>query len=128
MPVTFNEKYTAGEEIEKVNTGQGNAIDYNRRMSRKGSVVVSNAPVPPAGVLVNSDRAYSVIAENLPEFTDLYDEAREHAEREKSIGFLQGIKTYPNAAARRSFSPVPSLAGIIFCIPGLCEEKRQAAP
>ena len=64
------------------------------RMSRKGSVVVSNAPIPPAGVLVNSDRAYSVIAENLPEFTDLHDEAREHAEREKSIGFLQGIKTY----------------------------------
>lgn len=56
MPVTFNEKYTAGEEIEKV----------------------------------NSNTAYSVIAENLPEFTDLHDEASEHAEREKSIGFPPG--------------------------------------
>jgi len=74
MPVTFNEKYTAREEIEKV----------------------------------NSNKAYSVIAENLPEFTDLHDEASEHAERENSIGFPPG-KTYPNAAAGQSFSPVPSL-------------------
>jgi hypothetical protein len=87
IPVTFNERYTAGEEIEKVNTGEGNAIDYNRRMSRKGCVVVPNAP---AGVLVNSNTAYSVIAENLPEFTDLHDETSEHAEREKSIGFPPG--------------------------------------
>jgi MFS transporter, SP family, general alpha glucoside:H+ symporter len=100
MSVKFNEKYVLGEEVEhhKVEDGQGPNI-YARRMSRKGSVVNPHAHAPPAGVLVNSDRAYSVVAETIPEFTDLHDEAREHTEKETSMGFLEGIKTYPNAAA-----------------------------
>jgi hypothetical protein len=42
---------------------------------------------------------YSVIAETIEEFTDLHDESREHTERETTMGFWEGIRTYPNAAA-----------------------------
>jgi Sugar (and other) transporter len=99
MSVKFNEKYATGEEVENGPTAERGPSVYARRMSRKGSVVNPNASAPPAGVLVNSDRAYSVVAETIPEFTDLHDEAREHAEKETSMGFMEGIKTYPNAVA-----------------------------
>jgi MFS transporter, SP family, general alpha glucoside:H+ symporter len=99
MSVEFNEKYVSKEEVEKSSAEAHGPSIYARRMSRKGSVVNPNAPSPPAGVLVNSDRAYSVVAETIPEFTDLHDEAREHTEKETSMGFMEGIKTYPNAAA-----------------------------
>ncbi len=68
-------------------------------MSRKGSVVVPNAAPPSGGTLVKSDRAYSVVTETIPEFTDLHDESKEHTDRETSMGFMEGIETYPNAAA-----------------------------
>ena len=100
MSVQFSEKYVPkGEQIE---VGDGERQDksiYQRRMSRKGSVVVPNASAPAAGTLVNSDRAYSVIAETIPDFTDLHDESKEHTEKETSMGFFEGMRTYSNAAA-----------------------------
>ena len=101
MSVQFSEKYVPKDEkIEDSGDGGGRQQSiYQRRMSRKGSVVVPNADPPPRGTLVNSDRAYSVIAENLEGFTDLHDESREHQERETTMGFWEGLRTYPNAAA-----------------------------
>ena len=72
---------------------------YARRMSRRGSVLNPQASPPPAGVIVNSDRAYSVISESMPDFVDVHDEAREQIEKETSLGFFAGLKTYPKAAA-----------------------------
>ena len=55
MSVTFNEKYVPkGEQIENIDGEKGHQSIYQRRMSRKGSVVVPNAAAPPNGVLVNS--------------------------------------------------------------------------
>lgn len=99
MSVTFNEKYVPKDEQIQGDDGDRKASIYQRRMSRKGSVVVTGAEPPPTGTLVNSDRAYSVIAENIEDFTDLHDESREHTERETTMGFWEGIRTYPNAAA-----------------------------
>jgi hypothetical protein len=95
--VTFNEKYV--DKDEQIEHGDHSPVNYQRRMSRKGSVVVTEAAPPPPGVLVNSDRAFSVVAETLPGFEDLHDESREHTEKEKSMGFVEGMKTYPAAAA-----------------------------
>ncbi len=68
-----------------------------------GSVLTLTADPPPTDVLVNSDRAYSVIAETIsetiPEFTDMHDEFREHTEKETRMGFFEGLGTYPKAAA-----------------------------
>ena len=88
MSVQFSEKYVPkDEQRESVGDGDGrNQSIYQRRMSRKGSVVVTGAEPPQSGVLVNSDRAYSVVAETIPEFTDLHDESREHTERETTMG------------------------------------------
>ena len=100
MSVQFSEKYVSkAEQIGKGDDGGRHQSIYQRRMSRKGSVVVPNASPPPGGVLVNSDRAYSIVAETIPEFTDLHDESKEHTDRETSMGFMEGIKNYPNAAA-----------------------------
>jgi hypothetical protein len=102
MSVSFNQKtFPSGEHAETVGDGQprDGQSTYARRASRKGSVVNPNASSPPDNVLVNSDRAYSTVAETLPDFADLHDESKEHAARETSMGFWEGLKTYPNAAA-----------------------------
>ena len=91
MSVQFSEKYVPkSEQIERGEDGDRHQSIYTRRMSRKGSVVVPNSAPPPTGTLVNSDRAYSVIAETIPEFTDLHDESKEHMDRETSMGFWEG--------------------------------------
>lgn len=102
MSVVFNPDTKFGEKsaTETVdNAGSRLPSGYERRMSRRGSVLNTSATPPPPGVLVNSDRAYSVVAENLPDFTDLHDEMRENTEKEISLGFFGGLKTYPAAAA-----------------------------
>lgn len=99
MSVTFNNDAKFGEGNVSVVENGGEKQNYARRMSRRGSVLNTTAQPPPDGVLVNSDRAYSVVAENLPDFTDLHDEAREHTAKEVSLGFFGGLKTYPKAAA-----------------------------
>ena len=58
-------------------------------MSRKGSAV-PNAPPPPAGVLVNNDRSYSVVAETISMFTDLSSRARR---KETSMDFMECYDT-----------------------------------
>lgn len=101
MSVAFREDTKFGEKAEvEVLDGEnrkGSAYD-KRRMSRRGSVLNTSASAPPPGVLVNSDRAYSVVAENLPDFTDLHDDMRENQEKEINLGFFGGLKTYPAAA------------------------------
>lgn len=100
MSVKFDADAKFGEgNISVIENGGGEKQDYSRRMSRRGSVLNTSASPPPSGVLVNSDRAYSVVAETLPDFTDLHDEAREHTNKEVSLGFFGGLKTYPKAAA-----------------------------
>lgn len=105
MSVTFNKdaKFgnVSGQEVENGADGEKGrmASAYARRMSRRGSVLNPQAPPPPPGTLVNSDRAYSVIAETIPDFVDMHDEAREHIEKETTMGFWQGMRTYPKAAA-----------------------------
>lgn len=100
MSVTFDSNAKFGEgNVSVIENGGGEKQDYNRRMSRRGSVLNTSAAPPPPGVLVNSDRAYSVVAETLPDFTDLHDEAREHINKEVNLGFFGGLKTYPRAAA-----------------------------
>lgn len=100
MSVTFNPDAKFGDgSVSVVENADEKAQYYNRRMSRRGSVLNTTAAPPPAGVLVNSDRAYSVVAETLPDFTDMHDEAREHTEKETTMGFFQGLRTYPKAAA-----------------------------
>lgn len=100
MSVTFDPDAKFGEgHVSVIENGNEKPTNYNRRMSRRGSVLNTSAPPPPNGVLVNSDRAYSVVAETLPDFTDMHDEAREHTEKETTMGFFQGLKTYPKAAA-----------------------------
>lgn len=101
MSVTFNQDTKFGEkaQVEVVDGAGSNGQAYGaRRMSRRGSVLNSTAGPPPDGVLVNSDRAYSVVAETLPDFTDLHDDMRENTEKEISLGFFGGLKTYPAAA------------------------------
>ena len=103
MSITFNEKYVpkgTAEVTERLSgeTRRGNSI-YDRRVSRRGSIINPYASAPPPGTLVNSDRAYSTVAETLPDFPDLHDEHREQTEKEASMGFFQGLKTYPAAAA-----------------------------
>lgn len=101
MSVNFREDTKLGEkaQIEVVDgeTRHNSAYD-NRRMSRRGSVLNTSAAPPPPGTLVNSDRAYSVVAETLPDFTDLHDEMRENTEKEITLGFFAGLRTYPAAA------------------------------
>lgn len=102
MSVNFRDDTKFGEKanIEVVDGESRQPQDYgNRRMSRRGSVLNTSATPPPPGTLVNSDRAYSVVAETLPDFTDLHDEMRENTDREISLGFFGGLKTYPAAAA-----------------------------
>ncbi|RMD43201.1 hypothetical protein DV735_g1899, partial [Chaetothyriales sp. CBS 134920] len=102
MSVAFDEKTKFGEraEIEVADDGQPKTSAMAaRRMSRRGSVLNTTAAPPPDNVLVNSDRAYSVVAENLPDFADLHDEMRENTNKEVSLGFFKGLKTYPTAAA-----------------------------
>lgn len=100
MSVTFNEAYRDSEETKRgYSIYSYNKSDYGRRVSRKGSVVNPSAPPPPTGTLVHSDRAYSSIAETLPDFADLHDDHREQTEKETSMGFWKGLKTYPTAAA-----------------------------
>ena len=102
MSVAFRDDTKFGEKatIEALENGEGRQNSaYSRRMSRRGSVLNTSAAPPPDGVLVNSDRAYSVVAENLPDFTDLHDEMRENTEKEVSLGFWGGLKTCPAAAA-----------------------------
>ncbi|RMZ76424.1 hypothetical protein DV737_g4811, partial [Chaetothyriales sp. CBS 132003] len=102
MPIAFDDKTKFGEraEVEVVDDGQGRtASSAARRMSRRGSVLNTTAAPPPNGVLVNSDRAYSVVAETLPDFPDLHDEMRENTQKEISLGFFKGLQTYPTAAA-----------------------------
>lgn len=106
MSVTFNDAYlekggSVGAERRSSETqvaNRGQSI-YNRRVSRKGSVLIPNADPPRRGTLVNSDRAYSSIAESLPDFADLHDDHREQTEKETSMGFWKGLSTYPAAAA-----------------------------
>lgn len=100
MSVTFNSDAKFGEGNVSVVENGGEKQDYSRRMSRRGSVLNTSAAPPPNGVLVNSDRAYSVVAETLPDFTDLHDEAREHTNKEVNLGFFGGLKTYPWASPR----------------------------
>lgn len=103
MSVTFNEAYLekggsdAGRKSSE-ETKRGQSI-YSRRVSRKGSIVNPNAAPPPPGVFVHSDRAYSSVAETLPDFADLHDDHREQTEKETSMGFWKGLRTYPAAAA-----------------------------
>lgn len=99
MSVQFKQDTVFGEKSAVETLDNGSGQNYNRRMSRRGSVLNSSAAPPPTGVLVNSDRAYSVVAETLPDFTDLHDEMRENTEKETSLGFFGGLKTYPSAAA-----------------------------
>ncbi|RMZ77912.1 hypothetical protein DV738_g4120, partial [Chaetothyriales sp. CBS 135597] len=102
MSVAFDEKTKFGEraEVEVADNGEPKpSAAMARRMSRRGSVLNTAATAPPDGVLVNSDRAYSVVAENLPDFADLHDEMRENTQKEVSLGFFKGLKTYPTAAA-----------------------------
>jgi SP family general alpha glucoside:H+ symporter-like MFS transporter len=101
MSVTFNKNSKFGSTTAEIEGAEKGGIPsaYNRRMSRRGSVLNNAAPAPPPGVLVNSDRAYSVVAETIPTFTDMHDEAREHTEKETSMGFFEGMRTYPKAAA-----------------------------
>lgn len=101
MSVNFRDDVKFGEKanVEVVDGENRQPQDYgNRRMSRRGSVLNTSASAPPAGTLVNSDRAYSVVAETLPDFADLHDEMRENTEKEISLGFFGGLKTYPAAA------------------------------
>lgn len=100
MSVNFRDDTKFGEKAQvEVVDGERQPSAYdNRRMSRRGSVLNSMASPPPAGTLVNSDRAYSVVAETLPDFTDLHDEMRENTEKEITLGFFGGLKTYPAAA------------------------------
>lgn len=103
MSVTFNEAYREKDPqltAERLSgeTRRGNSI-YNRRVSKRGSVVIPNAGPPPEGILVNSDRAYSSVAETLPDFADLHDEHRDQTEKETSMNFWKALKTYPTAAA-----------------------------
>lgn len=102
MSVNFSENTKFGEkaqiEVSEDATRKQSAYGA-RRMSRRGSVLNSSASAPPDGVLVNSDRAYSVVAETLEDFTDLHDEMRDNTEKEISLGFFGGLKTYPTAAA-----------------------------
>ncbi len=102
--VTFNQdaKFgnVSGVEVENASPEKERLKSaYARRASRRGSVLNPEAAAPPAGTLVNSDRAYSVIAETIPDFVDMHDEAREHTEKETSLGFWGGLKAYPKAAA-----------------------------
>lgn len=106
MSVTFNDAYqdkggaygTERRSSETQVPKRGQSI-YNRRVSRKGSVVIPNSDPPPTGTFVNSDRAYSSIAETLPDFADLHDDHREQTEKEVSLGFWGSLKSYPAAAA-----------------------------
>lgn len=102
MSVAFRDDTKFGEkaDIEQVDGQEprkSSAYD-KRRMSRRGSVLNTSASAPPPGVLVNSDRAFSVVAETLPDFTDLHDEMRDNREKEVNLGFFGGLKTYPAAA------------------------------
>ena len=104
MSVAFSQdaKFGAvsGQEVEHADGEKGRMQSaYARKMSRRGSTLNPQASPPPAGTLVNSDRAYSVVAETIPDFVDLHDDAREHTEKETSLGFWGGLKTYPKAAA-----------------------------
>lgn len=100
MSVNFSQDTKFGEKANiEIVDGAENGERYGaRRMSRRGSVLNSTSAPPPDGVLVNSDRAYSVVAETLPDFTDLHDDMRENTEKEISLGFFGGLKTYPAAA------------------------------
>lgn len=100
MSVNFSQDTKFGEkaQIEVVDGGEPGERYGARRMSRRGSVLNTSAAPPPPGTLVNSDRAYSVVAENLADFTDLHDDMRENTEKEISLGFFGGLKTYPAAA------------------------------
>lgn len=100
MSVNFRDDTKFGEKAQvEVVDGERQPSAYdNRRMSRRGSVLNSTASPPPTGTLVNSDRAYSVVAETLPDFTDLHDEMRENTEKEITLGFFAGLRTYPAAA------------------------------
>jgi hypothetical protein len=99
--VNFRDDTKFGEKanIEVVDGDNRQPQDYgNRRMSRRGSVLNTSALAAPAGTLVNSDRAYSVVAETLPDFADLHDDMRENQEKEINLGFFAGLKAYPAAA------------------------------
>lgn len=101
MSVNFREDTKFGEKAQfEVTDGEArqNSAYGERRMSRRGSVLNTTASAPPSGTLVNSDRAYSVVAETLPDFTDLHDEMRDNTEKETTLGFFAGLKTYPAAA------------------------------
>lgn len=102
MSVNFKENTNFGEKnqldfIDDDETRKPSA--YARRQSRRGSVLNTSAAPPPSGTLVHSDRAYSVVAETLPDFADMHDDMRENTEKEVSLGFFGGLKTYPAAAA-----------------------------
>lgn len=102
MSVNFRDDTKFGEkaQIEAVDGEVRKSSAYDtRRMSRRGSVLNTSASAPPPGTLVNSDRAYSVVAETLPDFADLHDEMRENTEKEVNLGFFAGLRTYPAAAA-----------------------------
>lgn len=100
MSVAFRDDTKFGEkaQVEVVDGENRKPSAYDRRASRRGSVLNTSASAPPTGVLVNSDRAYSVVAETLPDFTDLHDDMKENTQREINLGFFGGLKTYPAAA------------------------------
>lgn len=103
MSVAFRDDTKFGEKAEiEITDGEVRGVPSaygQRRMSRRGSVLNTSASAPTPGTLVNSDRAYSVVAETLPDFTDLHDDMVENTEKETTLGFFGGLKTYPAAAA-----------------------------
>lgn len=67
--------------------------------SRRRSVLNNSVSAATPGTLTHTDRHFSSVAENNPDFNALSSEAEDHAQKEADITLWQGLKTYPQAAA-----------------------------
>lgn len=82
---------------------------YGRRSSRYGataaaysqrrSSVQQSIPPPADGTITHSDQRWKSVASRNEDFNELSAESEAQAKKQSEMGFFQGLKTYPTAAA-----------------------------
>jgi hypothetical protein len=80
---------------------------YGNDAERYGSIasayrrhsVVNSIPAAPPGTLVMKDRQFSAVSQNNADFTEMSTEAEERAQKHANLSLIEGLKTYPQAAA-----------------------------
>lgn len=84
------------DQYGRRSSAYGTAVANNA--SRRSSVMTQAEPAP-AGTLTQSNRKWSSVVEKNDDFNDMAMESEAQANRQNQMGILEGLRTYPTAAA-----------------------------